>query len=214
MFVRVSRRQAAAWKVNLSERERRGSGMKKSGGMKIVIIGVILAVLVVGYYFYLSGKSQKQEEEVVESTRVQTALMRDLEKNYPPTPKEVIKYFNEVTMCFYNEKYSDEELGQLAEKIQGIYDAELIANKTQEQYLEDLKNDIAEMKSNDCSVSSCQLPASTDVDFFTEDGNSCARLYCTYSIRQGTGMIQSRLVFILRQDEDKRWKILGWDLDD
>ena len=84
--------------------------MKKSGGIKIVVIGVILAALVVGYYFYLSNKTEKQQEEVVESTQVQIALMRDLEKNYPPTPKEVVKYFNEITMCFYNEKYTDEEL--------------------------------------------------------------------------------------------------------
>ena len=188
--------------------------MKKSSGIKIVIIGIVLAALVVGYYFYLSNKTQKTEEEVVESTQVQTVLMRDLEKNYPPTPKEVLKYFNEISMCFYNEKYTDDELEQLAVKIQGIYDTELIANKTQEQYMEDLKNDIVEMKSNDRSISSYQLPASTDVEFFSEGGDSCARMYCTYSIRQGTNILQSRLVFILRQDEDKHWKILGWDLDD
>ena len=188
--------------------------MKKSSGIKIVIIGIVLAALVIGYYFYLSNKTQKTEEEVVESTQVQTVLMRDLEKNYPPTPKEVLKYFNEISMCFYNEKYTDDELAQLAVKIQGIYDTELIANKTKEQYLEDLKNDIVEMKSNDRSISSCQLPASTDVEFFSENGDSCARMYCTYSIRQGTNMIQSRLVFVLRQDDDKHWKILGWDLDD
>lgn len=187
--------------------------MKKSGGIKIIIIGVVLAVLVIGYYFHLSNKTQKPAEEVVESTRVQNVLMRDLEKNYPPTPKEVIKYFNEISMCFYNEKYTDDELEQLAVKIQGIYDTELIANKPQEQYIDDLKNDIAEMKANDQSISSYQLPASTDVEFFSEDGNSCARIYCTYSIRQGTSMIQSRLVFILRQNEEKRWKIFGWDLD-
>jgi len=188
--------------------------MKRSGGIKIVIIGIVLAVLVVGYYFYLSNKIERPEEEVVESTQVQAVLMRDLEKNYPPTPKEVLKYFNEITMCFYNEKYTDEELEQLAVKIQGIYDGELVANKSQEQYMEDLQGDIMEMKSNDRSISSYQMPASTDVEFFSEDGSSCARMYCTYSIRQGTDIIQSRLVFILRQDEDKHWKILGWDLDD
>ncbi|MCM1174372.1 MAG: hypothetical protein NC341_04900 [Blautia sp.] len=188
--------------------------MKKSGGIKIIVIGIVLAALVVGYYFYLSNKTRKPEEEVVESTQVQAVLMRDLEKNYPPTPKEVIKYFNEISMCFYNEKYTDEELEQLAVKIQGIYDGELIANKPQEQYMEDLRSDIIDMKSNDRSISSCQLPASTDVDFFSEDGSSCAKMYCTYSIRQGTNIVQSRLVFILRQDEDKHWKILGWDLDE
>ena len=31
--------------------------MKKSSGIKIVIIGIVLAALVIGYYFYLSNKT-------------------------------------------------------------------------------------------------------------------------------------------------------------
>lgn len=187
--------------------------MKRSSGIKIIIIGIILAAIVVGYFYHTANKVDEIKEEDTQSTLVQTVLLRDLEKNYPPSPKEVVKYFNEVSKCFYNEKYTDEELYELAMKIQGVYDDELIANKTQEEYLEDLKVDIAEMKQSDRSISSYQLSASTDVEYFTESGDSCARLYCTYSIRQGTSMLQTSTVFILRQDEDKHWKILGWDMD-
>ncbi|MCM1385688.1 MAG: hypothetical protein NC231_00035 [Bacillus sp. (in: Bacteria)] len=190
------------------------SSMKKSSGIKIVVIGVILAALVIGYFYYVVNKDEKPQEEVVESTQVQTVLMRDLEKNYPPSPKEVVKYFSEISKCFYNEKYTEEELNELAVQIQGIYDDELIANKTQEEYIKDLKNDIAEMKANDRAISSYEVSASTDVEFFNDNGDSCARLYCIYNIRQGTNILQNRIVFILRQDEDKHWKILGWDLDD
>lgn len=188
--------------------------MKKSGIVKIVIIGIVLAALIVGYFYYLSNKSEKASEEVVESTAVQEVLMRDLDKNYPPTPKEVVKYFNEISKCFYNEKYTEDELLDLAVKIQGVYDDELIANKTQEQYIKDLKSDIDEMKSQDRSILSYELSASTDVEEFAENGYSCARLYCNYSIRQGTQKIGSRVVFVLRKDEDEHWKIYGWDLDD
>ncbi|MCM1153831.1 MAG: hypothetical protein NC314_10100 [Roseburia sp.] len=188
--------------------------MKKSNGVKIVIIGVVLAAIVIFFFYYSANKVDEMQEEEVKSTQVQTVLLRDLEKNYPPSPKEVVKYFNEISKCFYNEEYTENELNALAVKIQGIYDDELVANKTQEEYIKDLKADIAEMKQNDRSISSYQMTASTDVEFFTEAGDSCARLYCTYSIRQGTGMLQSTMVFILRQDEDKHWKILGWDLAD
>lgn len=187
-------------------------GMKNSGGVKLIVIGIILAALVIGYFYYVSNKGKEAQEEDVQSTQVQVVLMRDLDKNYPPSPKEVVKYFNEISKCFYNEKYTEEELEQLAVKIQGIYDAELIANKTQEQYLKDLKSDIEDMKTNDCTISSYQVSASTDVELFTEGSDSCARLYCTYSIRQKTNIVQTQAVFILRQDEDKHWKILGWDL--
>lgn len=191
--------------------------MKKSNGVKIIIIGAILAVLVVGYFFYLSFfKTQKNgpQEEVVESTQVQVTLMRNLDTNYPPSPKEVVKYFNELLRSLYNEKYTDDEFDELAIKAMGIYDDELNANKPFDQYLEDLKNDIVEFKALDQSISSYELPASTDVDFFTENGDSCARLYCTYNIRKGTTKFYSEVVFILRQDEDKHWKILGWERSD
>lgn len=187
--------------------------MKKSNGIKIVVIGIFLAALVVGYFYYVVNKGEEKQEEIVESTQVQSVLIRDLDKNYPPSPREVVRYFNEISKCFYNETYTDDELYQMAMKIQGIYDDDLVANKSQEQYLKDLKSDIVDMKSNDRSLSSYQLPLSTDVEEFTENGDDCARLYCTYSIRQGSEMFSSRLVFILRKDEDKHWKILGWDLD-
>lgn len=190
--------------------------MKKSSGIKIVIIGVILAALVIGYFYHLSNitdSAKEGQEEMAESTKVQIVLMRDLEKNYPPSPKEVVRYFSEISQCFYNEKYSEEELNDLALKIQGIYDEELILNKTQEEYLKDLKADIEEMKANDRSISSYQISASTDVEEFVEDGRNCARLYCIYNVRQGTNILESRVVFILRRDDDKHWKILGWDLD-
>lgn len=189
--------------------------MKSSKVVKTVIIVVILAAIILAYYYYLGHRAKKQEaEEAVVATVVQSVLMRDLEHNYPPTPKEVVKYYAELTECFYNETYSDEELAQLANKIQMLYDAELVANKTQEQYMEDLRNDISEMKGKQLTIASYEVSASTDVEEFTQDGYSCARLYCTFYLRQpGNGSrVASLERFILRKDEDGHWKIFGWEL--
>lgn len=189
--------------------------MKSSKVAKTVIIVVVLAAVILACYYYLGHRTKRQEvEEAAVATVVQSVLMRDLEHNYPPTPKEVVKYYAEITECFYNETYSDEELVQLANKIQMLYDAELVANKTQEQYLEDLRNDIAEMKGKQLVIASYEVSASTDVEEFTQDGYSCARLYCTFYLRQpGNGSrVPSLERFILRKDEDGHWKIFGWEL--
>lgn len=188
--------------------------MKRSSGAKIVVIVIVLAAIVLGYFYYLGHRNRQQTEEAVAATVVQSVLMRDLEHNYPPTPKEVVKYYSEITECFYNEEYSDEELTQLANKIQYLYDAELVANKTQAQYMEDLRNDIAEMKGKKYTIASYEVSASTDVEYFTQNEYSCARLYCTYYLRQpSNGMRVSSLErFVLRQDQDGHWKILGWEL--
>ncbi len=104
----------------------------KKGGVKIIIIGIVLAALVIGYFYYVTNKvEESKKEEVVESTLVQTVLLRDLDKSYPPSPKEVIKYFSEISKCFYNEKYTEDELYELAMKIEGIYDDALLPNQTE-----------------------------------------------------------------------------------
>ena len=171
-------------------------------------------VIILVYYYSLGHRAKRQEvEEAIAATVVQSILMRDLEHNYPPTPKEVVKYYAEITECFYNETYSDEELVQLAGKIQMLYDAELVANKTQEQYLQDLRDDIAEMKGRQLTVASYEVSSSTDVEYFTQNEYSCARLYCTFYLKQqGGGRVPSQERFVLRQDEDEHWKILGWEL--
>lgn len=186
--------------------------MSKAKTIKIVVIGVVLAAALLGYYYYLSSKTKAAKEEMVVTTAVQNVLLQDLENYYPPSPKEVLKYYGDITMCFYNEDYSDEELEQMAFKIQELYDDELIANKSEEDYLADLKEEIAGMKSRGCIVVGYQVSASTDVDFYTEDGISYARLYCTFSLREKGQGIASKERFVLRQDKDGHWKILGWEL--
>ncbi len=187
--------------------------MKRSGIIGLIVFGVVLVAIVVGYAFHINRKAAQDAERAVESTEVQKVLMRDLERNYPPTPKEVVKYFAEITKCFYNEDYSEEELEELATKIQGLYDAELIANKSQEDYMADLRSEIASMKKSNYTISSYVLSASVDVEEFVENGYSCARLYCTFNVKQGTsGTVRSMEQFILRKDDDGHWKILGWDL--
>ena len=182
-----------------------------SNGLKIVIVGLVLVCLVIGYYYYLSNKKAETSEEApVEITAVQDVLMYDFERSYPPSPKEVVKRFGDITMCFYNETYTEEEFLALAMKIQELYDDDLIANKTENQYIEDLRWDVNQMKEQQLLVSSYATSASTDVDFFRKDGRECARLYCSFTIRKGTEITAINEIFVLRKDEEGHWKILGW----
>lgn len=101
----------------------------------------------------------------MESTAVQKVLQKDLERNYPPTPKEVVKYFAEITKCFYNEEYSEEELEKLATQIQVLYDEALVANKSEDDYMQDLRSEIASMKENKYTIVGYEVSPSTDVEF-------------------------------------------------
>lgn len=188
--------------------------MNRFKGTKGTIILIILACLIIGYYFYLSNKEKPETvetEDVEIMTMSQAALLRNLDANYPPSPREVVKYFSEITQCYYNEEHDDEELEALGMKMREIYDEELIANQTEEEYLDLLKKDVAEYRSNNRTISSYSPSSSIDVEFFSQDGYECARLYCVYDIQQGSVLYKTTLCFILRKDEDSHYKIYGWE---
>lgn len=190
--------------------------MKRFKGMKGTIILIVLACLIIGYYFYLSNGSDSpaadvaKEAEVVTMTMSQKALSRNLESNYPPSPREVVKYFSEITQCYYNEEHDEEELKALGLKMREIYDDELIANQTEEEYLDLLQRDVKEYKANSRTITSYSPSSSVDVETFTEDGYEWARLYCLYDVKQDSLIYQTNLCFILRKDENGHYKIYGW----
>lgn len=178
--------------------------------------GIFFLCLAVGCvllaYYMINTKAEKSKpEDYVKLTKVQEVLSRNLATNYPQTPKEVIKYYSEITKCFYNEEYTEEELYDLAMKAMELYDHDLVANNAEEEYLMKLKSEIQTFKANGYSISSYNTSSSTDVYEFMDDGFQFARLYCTYSVRMGTVMQPVEEIFLLRMDMDGHWKIYGWD---
>lgn len=183
--------------------------MKRFRGTKGLIIVAILVLMVVGYYYYLSNRDRATEENI-DISAVQEILLQDLERNYPPSPKEVVKYYLEASKCMHNEKLSDEDITAMGEKMLLIYDDELALNKPKEEYLKDLKSEITAFQDGDYSIVNYSTSSSTDVDYFSVDGYSFARLYGTYYLRMGKKMKSLEQVFLLREDEDGHWKIYGF----
>lgn len=185
-----------------------GNGAAAKSGLVILL----LVIMLIAYYYYLSNREQESELPVAKQTVAQELIARDLDNNYPPTPKEVLKYYSELTKCFYNEEYSEEELELLAAQARMLYDGDLASENSWGQYLMQLQEDIESFKGQSIRVSSYSLPASTDVFTFSEDGFDFARIYCTYVLSSGNFKQSVEEVFLLRKDEDKHWKIFGWDL--
>ena len=162
--------------------------MKSSKAIKIIIIGLILAVIILVFYYHISNTAKSKSEEEVQPTVVQNVLMKDLERTYPPSPKEVLKYYSEITKCFYNEEYTEEELEALAMKIQELYDEELIAKQDWDSFLASLKAEIESYKEKDIVISSAAPASSTDVDYYTYEGRECANIRCAYTLREKTSL--------------------------
>ncbi len=187
--------------------------MKRRNPARIIIVFVVLAIAVVGLFFYISNRTRLVAEgKQKQMTAVQEILSRNLDTNYPPTPKEVLKFYSQITQAFYGEDYTDEELEKLAKLSRRLFDDELVANQTDEQYLAALKMDIASWKNDKKVISSYSVSSSTDVQEYSYGGYEWAQLYCIYSIRMGTNMAPVQEHFIMRKDAIGHWKILGWEL--
>lgn len=182
----------------------------KPRATRITIIITILILAVVAYYAYLSNKS-KTERAAASMTVVEEVLSRDLNNNYPPTPKEVIKYYNDITKCLYNEECTDDEIERLGMKTRGLYDQELLNANDIGSFSINFKNDVKDHHDKKQKVINCALASSANVDYYTRDGYSFARLLCTYTINENGTNNTSNIVYLLRKDSDKKWKIYGWD---
>ena len=187
--------------------------MKKKRTTIIGIIGIVaIAVMVIVVFWMQSRKNTDPGEPEVDVSQVMDILLRDIDKTYPPTPKEVLKYYSEITCCFYNDSLTQEQLEQLAERSYVLYDDELKDHMSFDQYLEDLQQEVLSFQAQKIVVSGYSVSAAADVERFSEDGFEWARLYATYRLRQGTEYLYSNEVFLLRKDDDGHWKIYGFDL--
>lgn len=178
-----------------------------------ILAVVVVAATIVVLFLFQNKKAENIEEPEVDVSQVAELLLKDTEKNYPPTPKEVLKYYSEITCCFYNDDLTQEQLNKLADKSYELYDDELKANMPLEDYREDLQEDILEFKSQNIVVSGYSLSAAADVERYNRDGFEWSKLYATYRLRQGTEYLYTNEVFLLRKDDGGHWKIYGFALD-
>lgn len=188
------------------------NSVNEKNGIKIIVLVLVMASLIVGYYFYLSNRTVTVKEKPQSLKVVEELLMRDLEKNYPPSPKEVVKYYADITKCFYDGDYTDEQLINLAIKSRELFDTELLQNQSEDDFLKDLKLDIADFEDGNIHISSYSTSSSVDVEYKKKNNRELAYLYCIFNIREGSHLTSSNHEFVLRKDGHGHWKILGWDL--
>lgn len=178
-------------------------------GPKSAAVLAVMLITVFALYYYLVNKVERQTPET-ETTAVQDVLFKDLENDYPPTVREVVKYYNEIMNCFYSEDVTEEELQELADKAMELYDAKLTDYQEKDLYIENLKSEIARFAAEDIVLSHVALGSSTAVDYYTHEGRECAQIRCIYTMRQKTNLMTIKEIYVLRKDDSGRWKILGW----
>ena len=68
--------------------------MKKKG--QKIIFAVVCVVVIIGLFWYATTKKVNSAENSDNLTEVQKVITKNLEKNYPETPREVVKFYNRI----------------------------------------------------------------------------------------------------------------------
>lgn len=174
---------------------------------RVIVIAAICIVFIVGVFFVFTNRKQKNPNDV-ELTTVQQIITKDLENNYPKTPREVVKTYNEIISCFYNEECSNDEIVKLCEMVLALLDEELLANNPKELYVKNVKAEITDHKAKGKTIVSYKLESSNDVEYRTVDERECAYIDCSYFLKDKSGYSKSYMTYVVRKDENDNWKVL------
>lgn len=184
--------------------------MKK---VRVVVIGIICISLVVGYYYYVSHKSAVTEE--TQLTEVQKVVLKDLSgDSYPATPREVVKLYNRIMCCYYNEEYTDEEFYKLADQALALMDEELADNNPAEQYYLRVQMEVESYRDKNRTINNASVCDTNEVKYADVDGAEYAYVESSYFVRDDAGFTKTNQNYVLRKDTEGKWKILAFELEE
>lgn len=183
--------------------------MKKIGNRGFVTIVLLFVVAGLVYYVYLSNRSKDKRDEQTES-EIQQLLQYDFENNYPKTARETVKLHCRYMKCAYNQKFTDDELITVNQKIRKLFDEELLQYNTEEAQLKGLKDELEIYKENKQKFVSFSLPEASQIQHNEENGQEYEKMRVALVLKIDTSTVTGDEEYILRKDGEGRWKILGW----
>lgn len=180
---------------------------------KIIIIAIACVCLICGGYFLFSKNNETKEENL---TEVEKVLVKDLKRDYPKTPREVVKFYNRIVQCYYGEKLSDKEIEDMADQMLCLLDEDLLAVNPRDQYHKSVMNDIQEYNSKNKRIVNTDVCDSNDVTYVddvkegTDEVDKLAYVNASYFVNTDGEFTNTYQQFVLRQNEDGQWKILAF----
>ena len=178
-----------------------------SAVVKSIVLVILGAIIILGVYLVLTrNKKPAKDEDYVLST-VDEITTTDLNRNYPADARMVVDLYGKIMRALYKETYTDDQQDKMIGVLEGIMDDELMAN--QNNFARSIKNEVKQRKEGDYSIATYVVQAK-EPEAVKVDGRKMCNVECLFSLRKGTSHIVSTYQFVMRQDDQGKWKILGW----
>lgn len=120
------------------------------------------------------------------------------------------KVYCRIQKAMYSGNCSDDNVQALFAQMRKLYDDELIsANSYDEQYKK-LKEELESYKKDKKKIVNYSVEDADNVQKGEYKGSEQALVDVVISMKQDSDWERVGEQFVLRKDEDGRWKILGW----
>ena len=178
---------------------------------KYVIIAIACICVICAGFFFFSEENKEPEKDL---TEIEKVIVKDLEESYPKTPREVVKFYNRIVKCYYGDSPTDAQLEELVDQMLCLMDDDLLLVNPREVYYDSVVKDIAQYKEANKKLVSTDVCDSNDVKYVTDDKDGetekdeLAYVTASYFMNEDGEFGYSYQQFVLRKDENGRWKIL------
>lgn len=184
---------------------------EKAGIGGTIVVIIIVGAFIVGLYLTLTrGKRENKFEPAVTTSEASNLLAKDLAANYPGTAREVMKTYCRITQCLYSEELEDDEIEKLIDQLRVLYSDELLAINDRDSMISLARGEIKHYNSNNMTINSYHVEESGEITYYRNDNPPRAIVDIYFTIKTDKEFSRSYEEFVLIQNDDGQWKILGW----
>lgn len=187
------------------------------GGWKKIgkpLIFTLTALAVIGLFYFFSRREIDNNEKIAADNAITKLISRDLELNYPSTPKSVVVLYSDIISVLYKEDCSEDQVEALAKQARGLFDEELLQLNEYEGYMDRLEAELKLYEDADRYISGYEIEDGYNIEYIKTKDDSYARVAVKYYVREGKDIKNVYEEYTLREDEEGNWKILYWELTD
>lgn len=187
--------------------------MKKA--LRIGITSILCIAMIVGYYYYLSVRNAATAtSQATELSEVEYIISKNFDKDYPATPRAVVKMYNRIITALYAENYTTDEFEKMADQLRVLLDDELLAYNSRDSHMNSLFREVTDWKNRNKVILNSSVSETSDVTYATVKGSECAYVDAYYFTREASSFARTYEDFCLRKDSDGHWKILTFRLSE
>lgn len=183
------------------------------------LVGILCVVVCVALGLFLAFNSGEDDsvfsKKEKPNTEAQAILSKDVDRNYPATVREVVRLYSRISKCYHNEVISEEEFKSLVEMQRKLFDEEFLNNNPVDTFANNLAAEIDAAKSRSYVMAMYRVQKQSSVETWQDGDNHFASIKASYTMNEKeVGYTRTYEEFLLREDANGRWKIVGWRLTD